>query len=97
MQEQLNRDTDIQYRKKTSRQVQRTQAWRAQCKEKQQTDREHCRETPADKPTPPGDVPAPVVGVKTRSMTKQVDAVMVDTPENPRTTSTPDIAPLYSH
>ena len=40
--------------------------------------------------------PAPVVGVKTRSMSKQVDAVMVDTPENPRT---PEIAwtPLYSH
>ena len=81
--------------KKTSRQVQRdrerTQLWRAQCNEKQQTGREHCRETPADKPTPPGDVPAPVVGVKTRSMTK-VDAVKVDTPENPRTTSTPEIA-----
>ena len=95
MQEQRNRDPDIHYRKKTSRQVQRdrerTQAWRAQSKsteEKQQT----VMETPADKPTPPGDVPAPVVGVQTRSMTKQADVVMVDTPENLRTTSTPEIA-----
>ena len=99
MQEQRNRDPDIHYRKKTSRQVQRdrerTQAWRAQSKstvEKQQTGREHGKETPAEKPTPPGDVPAPVVGVQTRSMTTQADVVMVDTPENLRTTSTPEIA-----
>ena len=99
MQEERNRDPDIHYRKKTSRQVQRdrerTQAWRAQSKstvEKQQTGREHCKETPAEKPTPPGDVPAPVVGVQTRSMTTQADVVMVDTPENLRTTSTPEIA-----